>query len=495
MPPEKKRSPEAVTLLTLRWARGWPTKRLGDALGFADHRLIARYERGDKPFSRASFDRIASTLGYDPETVEALLSAIRRLLFPRPAEEPSPVALRPEQRAAVERAALAAGWTFTEELRVELARRERKKNAEAARREAAGLWEQLKAADRQDRRDAVEIHPEFRSWALAVRVCEESVRAAAHRANVALELADLALRIAGRVPGDAAWRSRLQGYSWAHVANARRVANDFDGADAAFAKAWDFWRAGDDTSYLLPEWRLLDLEASLRREQQRFPEALQLLDRARSHCAGDQAAIGRILLQKEHILSKMGDFEGALAAGEEAAPWIERSRDPRLLFGLRFNRADNLYHLGRYREAAELVPDVRQLAVQQANELDLVRVLWLEAKILAAQGEKDEATAALEQVRRSFTAHKLPYDAALSSLDLAILWLEEGRTAEVRELAVGMAWIFTSQKIHREALAALRLFYEAARQETATVELTRRVIATIEEVRRSAPRPARAGRA
>ena len=96
---------------------------------------------------------------------------------------------------------------------------------------------------------------------------------------------------------------------------------------------------------------------------------------------------------------------------------------------------------------------------------------------------------ALEQVREDFTARELPYDAALSSLDLAVLWLEKGKTAEVPELAVGMGSIFQAKGVDRQALAALTLFCEAARQEAATVELTRRVITEIETVRRSgAPR-------
>jgi hypothetical protein len=36
--------------------------------------------------------------------------------------------------------------------------------------------------------------------------------------------------------------------------------------------------------------------------------------------------------------------------------------------------------------------------------------------------------------------------------------------------------IFRSQEVEREALAALRLFCEAARRKTATVELARRVV-------------------
>ena len=53
----------------------------------------------------------------------------------------------------------------------------------------------------------------------------------------------------------------------------------------------------------------------------------------------------------------------------------------------------------------------------------------------------------------------------------------------MRELAVGLGWAFKAKKIHREALAALSLFCEAARQETATVEMTRHAIAQIEKAR------------
>jgi hypothetical protein len=112
-------------------------------------------------------------------------------------------------------------------------------------------------------------------------------------------------------------------------------------------------------------------------------------------------------------------------------------------------------------------------------------------------GERLEAMASLEQVRRYFTHHRLAYDAALSGLDLALVWLEVGRTAGVRELAAGMAWIFNAKKIEREALAALRLFCEAAEREGATAELTRQVIADVEQARRMAPsrsKPARGPR-
>ena len=97
--------------------------------------------------------------------------------------------------------------------------------------------------------------------------------------------------------------------------------------------------------------------------------------------------------------------------------------------------------------------------------------------------------AGLEQVRREFTVRAIPYDAALSSLELAVLYLEEGRSQEVKTLAREMAPIFQAQGIAREALAALSVFLEAAQRETATLEMVKRVMADVVSVRQGAPRP------
>ena len=64
-------------------------------------------------------------------------------------------------------------------------------------------------------------------------------------------------------------------------------------------------------------------------------------------------------MKKSHVLEQKGDFAGALSTLEEAAPAIEASGDPHLLFALRFDTAANLRHLERYTEAAALLSKVR----------------------------------------------------------------------------------------------------------------------------------------
>jgi hypothetical protein len=81
------------------------------------------------------------------------------------------------------------------------------------------------------------------------------------------------------------------------------------------------------------------------------------------------------------------------------------------------------------------------------------------------------------------------YDAAMVSLDLAILYLKEDRVADVQRLAEEMLPIFQAQDVHREDLAALRLFQEAAQRQELTVEKVRELAAWLRRWPRSGPRP------
>jgi tetratricopeptide (TPR) repeat protein len=296
---------------------------------------------------------------------------------------------------------------------------------------------------------------EFQSWALCDRVCAASEKAAAADARHALDLAELALKFSTRVRGGEAWPSRLQGYAWAFVGNARRVANDLVGADKAFATSRKLWQAGrpEDVG-VLDESRILVLEASLRRDQRRLPEALALLDRAQ-HTTPSDSTKARFLLKKASILEQMGDYQGAIKT-------IHRSRnleiEPRVLFGARFSLTVNYCHLGQYELAASLLPNVWRRARELGNALDLIRTAWLEGRVAAGLGRRLKAISLLERVRVDFADRGLGCDMALVNLELAILYLQDGHITQVRELAQQMVILLKSQGLHRETLAALRLF-------------------------------------
>ncbi|HEX3554365.1 MAG TPA: hypothetical protein VIA62_14155 [Thermoanaerobaculia bacterium] len=91
-----------------------------------------------------------------------------------------------------------------------------------------------------------------------------------------------------------------------------------------------------------------------------------------------------------------------------------------------------------------------ELAERLGEELDLTRVVWLEGKVAAGLGRAGEACADFERVRRVFHRCGLAFDYALVSLELALILLEQGHTAEVRTIAEEMLAIFRAQEVERE---------------------------------------------
>jgi tetratricopeptide (TPR) repeat protein len=470
----------ARAFTALRASRGWGQGELARALGLRGN-LLSEYETGHKPLSRERLEELIAPMGLGADDVDLTLFWLD--LTDRRASGPlgAPFAPDPRDLRRIRRAAASAGRAAVEATLATLARAWQAREVRRARSRATAELARLRSLPKEDRRLLVEEAEEYRSWALCEATCAASEKAAADDAREALELAQLALLIAERAAGDEAWRARLEGYAWAFLGNAKRVGSDLQGAEDAFARSRARWTTGATAPGPLDVGRLLDLEASLRRDQRQWTEALDLLDRALAATRGPEAA-GRILLKKAFTCEQMGDCEEAIEALERAAPLIDRNREPRLIFALRFNLAVNLCHLGRYAEAAPLVAAARELAVALRNDLDLLRVLWLEARVAAGLGRRTEAAAALRQVRRDFAVRGLAYDAALSTLDLAVVLLDEGRAGEVRALAPEALPIFGSLGLQLEALQALRVFWQAE-QEAATADLGRRLLRFLERAR------------
>lgn len=320
------------------------------------------------------------------------------------------------------------------------------------RQAAAALWLKLEPRSSRQRRAMVEEIEEFRSWALCELVSAKSIDMAPNSPAQALELAELSLRIAELCSGDEWLRQRAQGYAWFYVANARRVTNDLPGSEAALTRALALWAVGaPGDPRLFDETWAFWIEATIRKAQRRFPEALTRIEQA---LTVDQGGLrGKLLLTRAQILRALGEIEDSTEVIREAIPHLDEEREPRTALGVRCQFIGNLCLQNRADEAAPHLPDVEALARRLGHELDLVRVAALGGVIAAGTGRAEEAEEAFEQARHRFATFEPPLviDYALVSLELALLLLKQGRTAEVRALAEEMLDIFGSQGIHREA--------------------------------------------
>lgn len=460
----------SLALNALKRAKGLVDQEVADATGDSP-RMVSHYQMTREP-SPGTLEAYAVAMGYDPGAAEPVVLGLERAC--RAGEAPvSPVDPTLDERRAIDRVAFRTGLAVADLTGEALVRIVRGNRARHARRRAGRLWKTLRKCSPNRRRLLIEKAREYQRWYVAERLCHESARAASHRPTLAMELAELALLAAELSSGDRAWKDRLRGYCFAFVANALRVQGELRRAEETFTLAEELWKTGAHADPgLLAAWRLPDLKASLRRGQRKFQEALDLLDEALA--LGPEAA-GRILLNKAATLEQMEEAEQAVEALNKAAPLVEAGGDRHLLFALEFNRAALLCDLENVAAADELLPAVRALATELRHDVHLVRVLWLQGRVLAGFGRIQDAITALEQVTKDFADLLMAYDCALASVKLASLYLRQGRTTEARELAVWMKRVFWTLGIEREAMAALILFCEAVRTDAASADLAERL--------------------
>ena len=375
--------------------------------------------------------------------------------------------------------------------------------ARASERRGAGELAPLPAAEHgragKDLNELLDLQPDerrsriaaarrrFRSPALVERLIAEARTALRLDPRVALELLAVAETVARRVDLDrfgAALAERLLALVEAHGANAFRVAGDLNRADAL----WRSLRAKLRRRPLrqpAAEAELASLEASLRQDQRRFAEADELLARAvlLFRASGDGDGTARALIQQAIVRGRRGGPAAALPLLRAVAATVDREGSPRRFLEVQHNLAFCLCRLGEHDEAARVVAASRDLYEQFADPWTQILLVWLEGRIAAGRGDAGSAERCLLDARNRYLLQGLSYSAALVTLDLAEVYVRQGRTAEVKALARATAAVFAGQEVHAEAGRCVALFEQAAVAERLTVELIARLRGQLEQAR------------
>jgi tetratricopeptide (TPR) repeat protein len=247
----------------------------------------------------------------------------------------------------------------------------------------------------------------------------------------------------------------------AELGNSHRVSDDLEAAERALRLAAEESARGTQDPLLLA--RIMDLTASLRGAQRRFGEALELLDAVyrlyESH--GDRHNAGRALISRGLYTGYDNDPEEAVRLLSSGLTLIHPESDPKLVISAVHNLVTFLADGGRFREAQRLLQRVRQAYDAEGDRLNLIKLRWVEGRIAAGLGRLRRAEKFLRQAREDLEVTGLHYHAALASLDLAAVWLSQGKTAETRALVGELVTTFRARRIAREALAALVLLKDA----------------------------------
>ena len=353
---------------------------------------------------------------------------------------------------------------------------------------AAVLLAEILGTPEPERRALLESGVRFHSLQLCQLLEERSREAWFSAPAQAVGLAQLAVAVAERL--DEAHYGPLlaedaRASAWAHLGNAFRIAADLRQAEGALQTAEEHQRRSGEDAYT--EAMISSFKASLRSTQGRYDEAARLLDGAIAvyRQARDRHEEGRALLKKGTALGHAGRHREAIRLIRRALPWIDLFQEPRLLVAARHNLIFFMTEGGRLQEAEESLAETRRLYRDLGERMNLVRLRWLEGKLARELGRLDEAETALKEARDAFLAEDIAIDAALVSLDLAIVYLQRGETAALRQVAAEIRPIFASGDVHPEAFAAVLLFQQAAEAEQVTRALLDQVAVRLQRTQAS----------
>jgi tetratricopeptide (TPR) repeat protein len=326
--------------------------------------------------------------------------------------------------------------------------------------------------------------PGFWTWGLCEVLLEKSWSLRHDDPKKMLHLAGLARDAADRLDSDLYGESvtcDLRARAWGEYANACRVADDLLKAEEALGRALELRKQGSGSALLRA--RLAELTAGLLCHQRRFPPAFRALDLAytlhQRHGQPENAV--RVLVKRGIYTGRSGDPEMGIRYLSQALPQIDGERDSKLRFLTLHNVLLFRVEQGEFQSANLQLFEMRPLYVQHAGAVDLVKLRWIEAKIFAGIEDLERAERAFRQVREEFQKQGQAYHAAVVGLELAELWLRQGRTAEVQTLVGEILDVFRSRYVARESVAAILTLREALDRDRATLDLVKLVARLVEQ--------------
>jgi hypothetical protein len=315
----------------------------------------------------------------------------------------------------------------------------------------------------------------FRSRALADLLVGESRRVVREDPAEAQSLAALVEVVLLWTPGalgqDWAREVGLRARAW--EANAMRVAGELRKADRRFADLRR--RLGKEmivSEALHAE--ICSLEASLRIDQKQTGEGRRLLDQAIHlyRLSDDREALARVLIQKAILERHEMRFTEAVVLQQEVLRTLEYDRKNRLFLSSVINLGHYYCELGQQGKAAQILAEQHQGLVE-GGVWEWPQMQALRGRIALEQDRPAEAERLFLAARTELVRRGDAVRAAVASLDLALLYLVQGKTAELRRMARLMGQVFEAEDLHEEAMATVVLFQQAVAAESLTVEALR----------------------
>lgn len=306
----------------------------------------------------------------------------------------------------------------------------------------------------------------------------------------ALQIGRLALRLSRRLgperPG-AAEVACAQGEAIANLANLLRLREKYRSAAVLLSVAEAVCGGVADSSLRA---RLMEYRALLLRAQGHLKEAAEELSRAAAlyQSIADPLRLARALVSLAIVQRRAGDARAALTTLHSVCRQFDEQADVDLGLVTLHNLVLCLEDLGDHAQALQELGRAEAFYRKLAAPAYQLPGWWLKGRLLSRAGALPEAAQYLEATRQAFLERRLPYDASLAALDLALVYAKQRRPHLVYKLASEMHAVFTAKGIPHQAAAALAAFGHAAEHWRADAKLIEQLLAGLAPARRASGR-------
>lgn len=316
------------------------------------------------------------------------------------------------------------------------------------------------------RRLMVENSRRFQSLEVVQQLLERSRSLWHEDPREGLGFAELALVVLDRLSPEE-YHPRLiedfRGATWALIGNGQRILSDLLPAEKSMRRAVQHLENG--TGDALEAAEFLSLLATLRKDQQRLQEALDLSERAaqlflqlgeRSRAAGALARTITLQIWK-------GKPDEARRTGEALIEEYSPDELSLLVYtSIRQNTALAMVEEGWTLPALRILREVRrENPGYEIGRLAALRLTWSEARLLHRTRVFDHAEALYRELRDAFVEGGMTLDAAMLSLDLAHVYQSQNRRKRARRAAGRALPHFTASGLHDLEQQSRRVLQEA----------------------------------
>ncbi|MGH7340991.1 MAG: hypothetical protein ACREKH_10920, partial [Candidatus Rokuibacteriota bacterium] len=336
--------------------------------------------------------------------------------------------------------------------------------------------EALLALPKEKRREAIQrARQRFRSPAFAHQLVDRSFAALPQDPGGSLEFATLALTAAAESGSRGMGTAHV--LALAHQGNALRALGRLPEAGGCLDRARRLIQHGvgsgerlevitDPAVYATVSW----WDGLYLRELGKWEPAEERLNRAVMFfaMARDAESVQKVVLSLSVLYLRSGNVDDALQAVVNVLEDLKEEDDPGLYWRTRFNYAGYLVEAGLFETGQHELAACLAAPGFPRDSFMKRRVQWLGGRIDRELGDLAAAEPKLTAVRAGYLEEGSGINMALATVDLALVYLAQGRTADVKRVAEELTLIFQANDIQREAIEAMILFQEAVRQEQVT---------------------------